>query len=275
MGIFSKLFGKNTSKTKHINSKNRGDKKAFNYSINTNAGNITFTTKMTEEEIVQKYEQQLINESNPISCERKPFENEIKIATKDFFENYKYGIIGYDNEIGSRVNIAYDRATWKGYNYFVIFKVDFDYIVKRHNKWMERERTLSKTVELNFKGKDLEKEGKIDEAIKCYEENVKLCYPAMMSYDRLLVLYRKKKDYENEKRICLLTIDMCKKENERRLQNTLSNKENEGLEEQIIDAHNENRTLFVEGRQFCVYNPYEVSKYKDRLEKINKKIQNV
>jgi hypothetical protein len=246
----------------------------FHYSINTNVGDITFSVNMTEEEMIRKCEQQLVNESNPDSCEREPNSDEIKLHIDDYDKKLRFGctLAFGANEAGSRISTSFIDAKVNGFHYFVISKSDFEHVSQKHNEHVERERRLSKTVELNFKGKDFEKEGKIDEAIQCYEENVKLGYPAMMSYDRLLILYRKKKDYENEKRICLLTIDMCEKENERRLKHILSNEENKGLENQIINAHNENRTLVIEGRQFCVYNPYEVNKYKIRLEKINKKL---
>lgn len=69
------------------------------------------------------------------------------------------------------------------------------------------EDLLTKTASLNNQGITLEGEGKIEEAIKVYEENVTLGYPAHHSYDRLRILYNKRKDEENEKRILKLTIE--------------------------------------------------------------------
>ncbi|MDR1683244.1 MAG: hypothetical protein LBS25_07660 [Candidatus Symbiothrix sp.] len=276
MGIFGNLFGKNDNKRLKENFR---ETKKFDYSINTNVGDITFTINMTEEEMIERCQKTEENKLNPNSCQREPNDDEIKLPVKDFYDKYRGGLSHISpngnlihDEIVSRACTAIIDNEVAGYHYFVLLKSDFKHIEEKHNEWAESERKLHKTVELNFKGKDLEKEGKIDEAIRCYEENVKLGYPAMMSYDRLLVLYRRNKDYENEKRICRLTIKMCEKENERRLQNCLSREENKGLEDQIIKAHNENRTLFIEGRQFCVYNPYEVNKYKNRLEKIENRV---
>jgi tetratricopeptide (TPR) repeat protein len=244
---------------------------SFHYSINSNAGNITFSINKTEEELIQWYEKLLLNELNPNSCKREPNENEIKLKTVDFDSKYCWGCVGND-EVGVRFWKSFVDADATGFRCFVVTKNDFEHVVKKHNEYVERERRLSKTVELNFKGIALEKERKIDEAIAAYEENIKLRYPAMHSYHRLVVLYHKKKDYENEKRICLLIVEIFAKINEEKLRQALSDKENKGLEPQIINAHNENRTLFVDGRHFCVYNPYEVNKYKNRLEKINKKL---
>jgi tetratricopeptide (TPR) repeat protein len=285
---------------------NHVDKKIFNYSINTNVGKITFAINKTEKEIVQWYEKLLRNESNPNSCEKEPNENEIKLPVKDFDVKYRYGLMANDydgnkNEIGDKIGIDHLNAKCDKYNYFVISKSDFDYIVKKQNEYIERQKKTQKIGRIFQSGHSFEKEKKIDEAIKCYEKIIALDYKQIHSYYRLLVLYRKNKDYENEKRICILIIDIHSKENEKRLQRSLSNEENKGLEDRIINAHNKNEPLFIEGRKWrkfemegangrilfsdyqqpgfssvpsCIYNPYEVSKYKDRLEKINKKIQN-
>lgn len=69
---------------------------------------------------------------------------------------------------------------------------------------------MATTVALSTKGIEQEKSGEEDAAIATYEECIKTGYPATHAYDRLLVIYRKRKDYENEKRVCLLAIDTFK-----------------------------------------------------------------
>lgn len=66
---------------------------------------------------------------------------------------------------------------------------------------------LGQTTYLNNLGIQQEKEGKIDEAIETYEQNVKIGYPAHHSYKRLMVLYSKKHDKENELRITRLAVE--------------------------------------------------------------------
>lgn len=72
---------------------------------------------------------------------------------------------------------------------------------------------LPKCTDRNNQGIEYEKQGNIKEAIKVYEENIEPgCYPAQHAFDRLLVLYRKLKDYKNEKRVCKRAISVFKKE---------------------------------------------------------------
>ena len=65
----------------------------------------------------------------------------------------------------------------------------------------EQQQRLAQCAELNNRGMECERWGDIAGAIQAYEENVQLGYPAHHAYKRLLVLYRKAKDYKNELRI--------------------------------------------------------------------------
>lgn len=58
---------------------------------------------------------------------------------------------------------------------------------------------LSDCAQRNMKGKEYENAGEIDLAIRTYEKNIEgNCYPACHSFDRLMVLYRRRKEYEKE-----------------------------------------------------------------------------
>lgn len=52
-----------------------------------------------------------------------------------------------------------------------------------------------------LKGMDFEKSGELEKAIKCYEFCVSNRFTGTAPYDRLMVIYRKRKDYESEQRI--------------------------------------------------------------------------
>lgn len=66
-----------------------------------------------------------------------------------------------------------------------------------HEKKRNKEHRM---VENNIKGEKLEDNGEIEEAIKCYEENIfKLKTEAPFPYDRLASLYHYKKEFEKEK----------------------------------------------------------------------------
>lgn len=79
---------------------------------------------------------------------------------------------------------------------------------RRKQAQKAKELLLSKTASLNNKGKELEKAGKLKNAIKVYETNISLGYPAHHSYKRLMVLYHKAKDFENERRVILRALEI-------------------------------------------------------------------
>lgn len=75
-----------------------------------------------------------------------------------------------------------------------------------------RNRALTRCAELNNEGMRLEKQGDIDAAIAIYEQNISGdCYPATHSFDRLMILYRKRKDYQNERRVIQKSIKIFPK----------------------------------------------------------------
>ena len=83
---------------------------------------------------------------------------------------------------------------------------------KELQKELAKEKSLKDCVERNNKGIAYEKAGNIDAAVKLYEENIKPgCYPAMHSFDRLLVIYGQNKDYKNEIRVCKRAVAVFKK----------------------------------------------------------------
>lgn len=70
---------------------------------------------------------------------------------------------------------------------------------KRLAERKAKDKALSDCARLNNKGKEYEKAGKIALAIRTYENNIAgNCYPATYSFDRLMVLYRKRKEYDKE-----------------------------------------------------------------------------
>ncbi len=58
-----------------------------------------------------------------------------------------------------------------------------------------------KDSERNLKGKEFEAIGDIDAAIEIYEQNVTILSPAPFPYKRLALIYKKKKDIDNEIRV--------------------------------------------------------------------------
>lgn len=62
----------------------------------------------------------------------------------------------------------------------------------------------------NTKGERLEREGLFDEAITCYENNVKICADTPFTYQRLAALYHYKKDFQAEKTTLEKGLEYCK-----------------------------------------------------------------
>lgn len=104
------------------------------------------------------------------------------------------------------------QAIDQGLNYIYMPKSDYDEmtvcIAEQEAQW----KLLCDTVEANNLGKELEKNGDREKAIEVYEKNVERGYPATHSYDRLLVIYRRQKDYTNEIRIIKKAIHKFPKE---------------------------------------------------------------
>ena len=62
-------------------------------------------------------------------------------------------------------------------------------------------------LDRNMKGKELENAGNIDEAIPLYEANLIDQFMGTHPYERLRIIYRSRKDYENAIRVCQSAID--------------------------------------------------------------------
>lgn len=87
--------------------------------------------------------------------------------------------------------------------YIYLTANEYESIKAKNKIRIQNQRLLEKCCELNNQGIKLEKEGRIGEAIKIYEQNIagEKPYPARHSFDRLMILYRKLKDIENEIRV--------------------------------------------------------------------------
>ncbi len=100
------------------------------------------------------------------------------------------------------------RAIREGKEFVLYSKDKWEKALAEREKLNLLDQLMFSTARLNNKGIELEKAGDFQSAIKVYEENVKLYednvdigFLANHQYDRLIILYHKLKDYENEKRI--------------------------------------------------------------------------
>ena len=94
------------------------------------------------------------------------------------------------------------RATVQGLSEIEITDEEYNRTVAAKKEQDRLNEALTKSATLNNIGIAREKEGDIDGAIECYEQNIGFgVYQTTDPYDRLLVIYRKRKDYENELRV--------------------------------------------------------------------------
>jgi tetratricopeptide (TPR) repeat protein len=131
----------------------------------------------------------------------KPFEDEMMVPEDGFFERYVLGAVGLDRKIGDKLFEIHNAARAAGKKYIVISRQIHELVMENKRQKQEQNELLRKTAELNNIGIAFEKEGKIDEAISAYEENIALGYKATHSFDRLRIIYRKMRDIPNMIRV--------------------------------------------------------------------------
>ena len=116
-------------------------------------------------------------------------------------------------------------------------------------------------------GIDLEKEGMINEAISVYEKSIEPKLPTKHPYERLAILYRKRKDYKNEVRVLEAAIDVFMKENEKRAGRVIDG--DDSMYDKVMQALETNESIKYEDGKWA-FVQYDVMEYITRLEKAKK-----
>jgi len=116
-------------------------------------------------------------------------------------------------------------------------------------------------VDRNNKGIELEKKGDIEDAIKLYEQNVADEFFGTHPYDRLAIIYRKRKQFDDEIRILKRKISI----NQEGLHYFLEHYPKDFPKELIEKAKSFKQIRDIKGK--VIFNPYPVDNYRKRLEK--------
>lgn len=97
-----------------------------------------------------------------------------------------------------------------GNDFIKISQKELDFLENERITRIQNEKIKGDYFQEYRVGRAYEKEGMISDAISTYEGLIerKNDFYSMDPFDRLLVLYRKQKDYENEKRICEIAISL-------------------------------------------------------------------
>ena len=176
------------------------------------------------------------------------------------------GIVGETSGIKAREVLCKDEGELE-YRLNHLEKSRFETLKQKQEKEFKeiaQQEVLNENSRLIKLGIDLEKEGMINEAIAVYEKAIIPQLPATHPYDRLMILYRKKKDYDNEIRIIKIAISVFMKENERRAGRAIE--DDSSLYNQVMQALETNENIRYEDGKWA-FVQYDVMEYITRLEK--------
>lgn len=253
MKFLKRLFGKNKPSTAQDNQTFESDVD-FNMSVGGNRLTETVEIKTTYD-FLEKF---ALNQDNPDSCDREPNLDEVKVRIADITPKHMV-------HLGSNISHAINSLSLKGFNNVVLSKTKWNYAREQVEQMIAYERNLQKVASNNLSGKELEKSSDIQGAIALYEENVATLYPAIHAYERLMVLYHRLKDYDNEKRVIEIAIQVFEADNVN----------NANIR---IEQHPEKKNEILSALHSCtelrgddgwvIFNPVDVNKWKKRLEKL-------
>ncbi len=137
------------------------------------------------------------------------------------------------------------------------------------NRPLSHHRRLAEILDImvdkNNKGIELEKKGDIESAIKLYEQNVAEEFFGTHPYDRLTIIYRRRKQHDDEIRILKRKIAIFEKINQERLHCFLEHCPKDYPRELIEKAKSFKQICDTKGRD--IFNPYPINDYQKRLEK--------
>ena len=182
------------------------------------------------------------------------------------------GIVGETSGIKAREVLCKDEGELE-YRLNHLEKSRFETLKQKQEKEFKeiaQQEVLNENSRLIKLGIDLEKEGMINEAIAVYEKAIIPQLPATHPYDRLMILYRKKKDYDNEIRIVKIAISVFMKENERRAGRAIE--DDSSLYNHVMQALETNENIRYEDGKWA-FVQYDVMEYITRLEKAKRLLE--
>lgn len=169
----------------------------------------------TRDEVEELKLKRTIRENEKIAYElSNGTEKDKKRAIKIYEQNMEYGVpcLSY-SELAwiYQLNQEYEKA-------IEICKKGIEVFAKYGKKDPSLETSLKiceTTYKFNIfstnnkKGEQFENQGNIEEAIKCYKENVNLNADTPFTYDRLASIYHNKNEFEKERDVLKLAVERC------------------------------------------------------------------
>lgn len=190
----------------------------------------------------------------------------IKINIQDFLDTHIKGGAIPDDVFIELQNLLLSGKKYAILRDNVVSSIEETLLLKR-----EEERALCKCAELNNSGIEQEKSGDIDAAISTYEKCLTLNYPTVHPYERLMILFRKRKEYDKEVSIIEKAINVFQNENRRRAKDAIKKCPSRAQEINValstcMKVYGDRVSTFTEKPLIC-FEPYDINKYKKRLEK--------
>lgn len=117
-----------------------------------------------------------------------------------FYEKHKYGIV--QSPIGDDIMDRIGDAMVDEGDKVKVYDDEIEELEKAAEEYKAKEQRLYDAARLNNEGMAAEKSGDIENAISLYERNILSdTYFTLHPYHRLCVLYRRRKDFDNEIRV--------------------------------------------------------------------------
>ena len=188
-----------------------------------------------------------------------------RVDIKSFFDKY----IQYDCIPDDLCDNLQHRFI-QGFSYADIPEGQIKLVEGRYERRKAENERLGRCAALNNEGIQYEKQGEIDKAINVYEQNIADGYPATHSYERLMILYRKRKEYDKEISVAKRAIEVFGRENKKRAKKAITEYPTKKAE---IESALESCTVVrgdmknLSGALMVCFAPYDVNKYRRRLEK--------
>jgi hypothetical protein len=126
-----------------------------------------------------------------------------------------------------------------------------------------------KIDERNQIAKDAEEDDDVNKAVRFYEQNIKEDYADKFAFERLMIIYRKQKEYKEELRVIKRGIEVFQKNMKERVKHSLARHVSDKKLEQLSSA-----ILKITGqKKEEVRFPDPVDKWLKRKEIVEKKLK--
>ena len=127
-----------------------------------------------------------------------------------------------------------------------------------------------KIEERNKTAMQAEREEDVNKAIRFYEQNIREDHADKFAFERLMIIYRKDKEYKNELRVIKRGIEVFQKKFKERVKHSLARRVSDKKLEQLSNA-----IIKISGqKKEELHFPDPVDKWLKRKEIVEKKLRN-